>query len=766
MKYCKTLIAAAVLCIALAGPRATYSHERFTVTSAGGAYNSPLIGNGEIVTTLGPTGFHNGFCPQEEQVNRTIFWAGRRLRNARGARIRIPRVPPEELIGPTRPLIRFGRLQRTLRINGKRTPDDDWCQTLVPDSGMVISVLNHGTVREETRSCVCLTENLLLFRTRLKNLSSEPIDLEFTLDYEFGDAFGHRAPSTRLHIRRPHPDDLTFGNVEGTRSLDTNIENRPPHLRESLLVHYDVSEQLGEVHIGRYPTGKIRDSEFGGQCLHAMTLRPGESAQLWFWVMLSDRLKFSYFPDYDRVRSLLRAHRDAWGEFWNACQVEFGDPDLEAIRKSCLYDIRCNASPWYVPPGYLSTTWEGRTLHDEFYPYMALLSGNWADIAVRTPNNRLRTLPEARRRSADHGAYYAWESTEEGEDSAPYGHWTDERFIAGIFSEEAWRYYLYTRDQKELARLYPVIKGCAEWIIHDVLRRDARGRLGTRLIADADETLYPVRNSIFLLCAVIRCLENAARAAEILTVDETERFRWRTLSAEVRQLLPVDRERGIYRYVGSRAVPLHSHFLAMVYPFSFDVYGPVADGTANAIHAAIKDGRLKLNWLWEVGRVATHFFYQGKADQGYRVLKRAPGSVGPFLAPCEQIRDQGGAFLAWYTVGAGAFVHAVHSMFIQVIDEGDPILLPAVPSDLNNLRFDRLLATRGVRVSARLEDGQLVQLDAHSDSSFDGSFRIPKRFTERARFAPGASLSGPDERDYRTVKLHLNKGVTHLVQPR
>jgi hypothetical protein len=45
-------------------------HEWFTVTSEDQLYNSPMIGNGRIITTIGPAGYHNGFCPDEEKVNR------------------------------------------------------------------------------------------------------------------------------------------------------------------------------------------------------------------------------------------------------------------------------------------------------------------------------------------------------------------------------------------------------------------------------------------------------------------------------------------------------------------------------------------------------------------------------------------------------------------------------------------------------------------------------------------------------------------------
>ena len=145
--------------------------ELFTVRSTDKLYNSAFIGNGEIATMIGPTGYHSGFCFKDEIVNRTIFWAGRRLSNARVADIRIPRVPPEELIGATIPLIRFGKLHRTLKVKGIKTKDDNWEQTLDYKKGTVISVLQHGTIRETTKSLVCLNYNMLVFRTNLKNIS-------------------------------------------------------------------------------------------------------------------------------------------------------------------------------------------------------------------------------------------------------------------------------------------------------------------------------------------------------------------------------------------------------------------------------------------------------------------------------------------------------------------------------------------------------------------------------------------------------------------
>ncbi len=138
-----------------------------TVRSSDSLYNSPMIGNGELVTMLGPTGYHNGYCPPEEMVNRTLFWAGRRMEDARGMNIRIPRNPPEELLGPTKPLLRLGRFQRFLTIDGQPTTDQDWEQSVDFEKAVLTSTMTHGTVLEQTESRVLLSSNVILFITRL-----------------------------------------------------------------------------------------------------------------------------------------------------------------------------------------------------------------------------------------------------------------------------------------------------------------------------------------------------------------------------------------------------------------------------------------------------------------------------------------------------------------------------------------------------------------------------------------------------------------------
>lgn len=71
--------------------------------------------------------------------------------------------------------------------------------------------------------------------------------------------------------------------------------------------------------------------------------------------------------------------------------------------------------------------------------------------------------------------------------------------------------------------------------------------------------------------------------------------------------------------------------------------------------------------------------------------------------------------LPWFTTSAGAFVYAMNSIFVQVLDEGT-ILFKGLPSHMKHAHFSGLLASDGVRVSATLQDGQLQSMVLEADT--------------------------------------------------
>ncbi len=727
----------------------------FTVSSDGPAYVSPIIGNGEVVTTVGPTGYHNGLCPDREQANRAIFWAGRRLNT------------------PTHALVRFGWLNRALTLDGAQTQDQVWEQAVDYPRGMVVSTLDHGPLREQTRSLVCLTANVLVFHTRLENGGDRPARLTFTLEYEFPTAI-------EPHLRFPYMTHFDFRpgylSSEGD-SADIRARVRPAPSGASLSVLYHIGAQLGEVRLGWWPDAQVTETESGGRFTHAINLKPGEATDLWFWIMLSDRRKYTHFPDFARVNALVEEHERAWGAFWGASRLELGDPELEALRQTCLYAIRCSASPWSVPPAYLSTHWEGRTFHDELYPFLALMSSNHPELAARIPAYRLSALPVALQYGGDRGARFPWEALEDGREGGPYGHWMDERFHVGQFSETAWRYYLYTRDPDELARYYPLLRECAELFVQDVIVRDKHGRLKTRSLTDFDEGVFPLENGVFTICAAIRSLENAAQAAGLLGFDTARREKWRALAAELREALSVD-ETGRYYRVSDDRSHWHIAQMGMVYPFSFETNSARARETLSQLHAMLRTSlgfchshvsrERESHWMWIAGLLATGFFYQGRGDEGYEVLRRAPASAGPFLSPNEHRvpadKDDraGGARLPWFTTGAGAVVYAMHAMLVQVDGTGT-VLFRGLPSALQNIRFERIAASHGVRVSGQVRDGVLVSLAAHSDRAMTWQFRIPAALATTAAFTDAVRQTGRDEAGLALLESTLTQGETGLI---
>jgi hypothetical protein len=310
-------------------------------------------------------------------------------------------------------------------------------------------------------------------------------------------------------------------------------------------------------------------------------------------------------------------------------------------------------------------------------------------------------------------------------------------------------------------------------LIHDALVRDKAGKLKIRSMTDIDEGLYPVTGGIYITCATIRTLENAANAATILKRDAGYSREWTQVALELRQALPVDRDKHHYTYSETADLPNGGGHLGMVFPFVVDIHSDIARNTISHAYQSYLAGRdkkrsdqvLAYTWIWALSHLATTCFYQGRGDDGYDVLSQVPAVMGPFNAPNEQMRDDIGAFLAWFTTGAGMFIYALNAMFVQVVDQHGAILLPAIPSSLQDATFSGLLATHGVSVSGRLAKGSLVDLQAESPRAMRWFFRIPEQHADRGRLSEKVRrMQGPDTLGRMTVECELAIGVNPLVQ--
>ena len=201
------------------------SQEKWnTATSNDESYNWPMIGNGELQTIVGPNGYHNGKVLEVESVNRTLFWAGRRHKDARTAETWIPRFDKDIPIGSTQPLVRFGRTIRKLIINGTEATDDHWIQTMDYDRGIVKSTLNHTLLREYTESMILLDQNIIVFHTILTNTSNSDVSADLPSNMNLVMLTGNRLKGPNYLFSDPiipiSFSEAWMGNSARTRMLN------------------------------------------------------------------------------------------------------------------------------------------------------------------------------------------------------------------------------------------------------------------------------------------------------------------------------------------------------------------------------------------------------------------------------------------------------------------------------------------------------------------------------------------------------------------
>lgn len=651
-------------------------------------YARPVImGNGELVTAFGPTGYHSSEPMAAMQV---FCLAGRRLK------------------GVTAPLVRYGQLRRMITIGDAVSEPRYYEQELIPTQGLLVSLNTHEHIQENTLSFVCLDSNSALFQTTLSNTSDGLITGTFELTYIFGGWNG----------------DLP---AECSTSTAVLQDGRGVALR------YEVERtHVGEVQLlcDRQVELSMQDSAMSCKC--EFSLEPGESEKISFLWGIGDKLTFRHTPGDWSFEDLLSEHKLQWARYHEHSSVKLGHPEIEALREICLYDLRCNSTPWSIPPLVSPGAWDGRTFHDEFYPFMGLISSGHIDLAAKIPSYRLHTLPKAVERSHYRGAKFAWESLENGEDGSPYGHWLDENFHMGQFSESAWQFCLYAGGRAAKERFYPLFREIADYFLLNMLEPDGE-LLRIRECTDYDEMVYPVRNGLYTACAAIRSMEIAARAGENLGEREEKLRAWRDSSARLRRNLPTSERENRY-LTAEGAAHRHIAEVGPVFPFRIDDSSDLARNTLDSFCEAVRTeaglqpgnapqygGR---RWLWIAAHVATAYSLLGNADRAFEIIIEAPQATGPGLTPVESLGLRGDYGCPFFTTSAGAFVFSVNSLFVQVTGQGRT-RLPELPSQVKDASFEGLAGAGGLKISAEYSGGSAKMLRITAPNSCTTELIVP-----------------------------------------
>jgi hypothetical protein len=672
---------------------------------------SALTGNGEICTAVSPTGYHVPPDLRSDKSHKTQYfvWAGRRRK------------------GPQHPLVDFGTIVRALRVDGGLPEVKEWEQEIDWRTGAVLSRWEHRELMEETRSFIALADNLFCADTVLKNHGEQPHEITFTVTYRFGE------PDAEVH---------------------------PVRKDDGVAIAYRLEDHLGDLFFGAEVSAgdaevDRREAEQGAVASFTARLEPGQSVVLTTWLHFSDRLYYEFPVTPDKLNDAIERHEAAWGEFWSRSEVVTGHETVDDFRHSSLYALRCQATPWSIPPTVSQPYWGAGSFHDEMYPFLGLLSSNYPDLAERIPYFRLTTLPQAQARARARGALYPWSSTEFGEERDPNGLWLTERFHLGQFAVCIHVLWLYERDRTQLDDLYPVLRDLARYFEMNMLEYGdgtpyspsvcGRGadRLRTRPCVDFDESVGTVTNGPFTICAAIVSMEYAAHAAELLGKDTDRIPLWRTLASDLRLNLPTSAlengkiENDLYKMPDDK--PLHYAILGPVFPFRVDVNSPRARRSAEHIHTICRSMRgwkpgfsdvfTGSSWMWMAGHLGIVHALQGNAELAWDAVKNGPSSAGPFLSPNEHVTGDDMIQVPWFTTGCGGWLYALNTLFVQVDEEGTK-LLPAVPKELKNARFRDLRAEGGVLVSGEFKRGKLASLNARAARPMPWRFRLPEGYAQ------------------------------------
>jgi hypothetical protein len=663
----------------------TYTHKTYDGVCA------PLLGNGELCTTVGATGYHAPPDGTRDTAHRTQHFV-LAARRAPGARHR---------------LLNFGSLSRDLHTEGLRVSDTDWSQVLDVQRGELSSVVRHGRVSETTRSAVTMERNCLLVETTLE---------------------AHRRCRVGFDVLLTLPAE-TYR--DGHPTIDTDRIGLPYEAGD----HTGVASLASSAGADGAPivlhTGGIVRLRYGWH------LEAGRTVVVRTLLHFSDRTTFGFPVSLSDFDVLWAANTAAWSAFHASSTLEAASADVDDFRAVSLYTLRAQMTPWSIAPTLSEPYWGGGAFHDEMYPYYALMSGNHADLAERIPRFRLLTLPAAMRRGRALGALYPWSSTEDGDERDPEGIWLTERFHLAQVAAHIRAHWLYQRDRRLAQDWYPVMRETARYLEATVLEVGPDGRLGTRPCVDFDESVGAIRNGPFTVSGAASALACAAQTASDLGLEEPRAMDWLRASAALRLCIPASPSgsEGGDVFAIPDGAPLHYSVLGHVFPFRTEVGTDRAIATARWTHETLRSrGGWKpglsavyenSNWTWTAGHLGIVHAMHGDADRAWEAVRGGPSGAGPGPTPTEHTDRNGTARVPWFTTGVGAWLYALHAL-VAWVDECATHLLSGAAAWPQGTAFAGIRGGHGTLVSGHSDaNGAATVFVDSADAVEDWRYSVP-----------------------------------------
>lgn len=483
------------------------------------------------------------------------------------------------------------------------------------------------------------------------------------------------------------------------------------------------------------------------------------------------------------INTSLKEHTQWWNAYWSRSHIEIPDSLLEKQYYLEMYKFgsaaRADAPPislqsvWTADNGKLPP-WKGDFHHDlnTQLSYWPAYAGNYLNLEEGFLNWLWKYRPAFKQYTKDYfgveGMNVPGVTTLEGE---PMGGWIQYSFGQTVASWLAHHFYLhwqFSMDRDFLEqRAYPWIKDVAIFLDKVAVKSENGQR---KLLISSSPEIYNNSSQAWFSettnydLALIRwTYEKAAELASELNKDD-EAIKWTQILSEWPEL-NIDQETGLTFAPGTPYFESHRHFshLMGIHPLGLVDFSNGEDdrkvilNTLKNLDEKGSDYWTGYSFSWQ-GNLYARAFEGEKAAEALRIFAECFCLKNSFHVNGDQCKAGHSKFTyrPFTLEGNFAFASAIQEMLLQS-HTGTIQVFPAIPSDWQDVSFDKLRARGAFLVSAQMENGKISIVEISSEKGGEAMLKNP--FGDR-KFSSSRDVEVADE----IIRMSLQPGETALLK--
>lgn len=387
------------------------------------------------------------------------------------------------------------------------------------------------------------------------------------------------------------------------------------------------------------------------------------------------------------VDRLMNGHRRLWEEIWEGDILIEGDDEVQRAVRFALYNLYSNAragSRLSIPPfGLSSKGYNGHIFWDTelwMFPPMLFMNQGIARSMVDYRTSRLQAACQRALSYGYAGAMFPWESDDAGEESCPVRSLTGpfEHHVTADIAIAIWNYYCISGDKRWLCESgFPLMEETAKFWMSRVEKNDDNS-YSIRKVICADEYAVGVDDNAFTNGAVIRALQDAAKAAAVCGVKVPRE--WKDVAGKLRIPKFADGVTMEYEgYKGRTIKQVDANLLA--YPLRIIT----CPKEIRKDLAYYEDKIDKRGPAMSFSMLALQYARLGEGDKAYELFLQSfrPNQLPPFGV----ISEGAGGTNPYFMTGAGGLLQTVINGFcgLEITEAGIKQLPSALPKHWKKL---------------------------------------------------------------------------------